>query len=162
SMDPHGDNGVIQVVYLGDVDHTGLDNCAFWSEDKVVFVEDAGDGLHAQRNALDSAYLFDLRTDYSHPGVQPVRILAEGRDPAATIDAGLAGTMGFVNEGDNEITGFHISDGDPDVNGLLGAKKPDLFKDGWRTFYTAQHGMNVTFEILSDVQLGDEHSRGRD
>ena len=158
TMNPHGNGGKIELVYLGDVVHTGLDNCAFWSKDKIVFVEDAGDGLHTQRNALDSAYLYDLRTDYSK-GAQPVRILAEGRDPAATIDSALSGSNGFVNEGDNEITGIHISDGDPDVDGLLGAKYPDVFDDGWRAFYTAQHGMNMTYEILPADDDKPEHRR---
>ena len=51
-------------------------------------VEDAGDTLHTQRNALDSGYLFDLDADYAH-GQAPVRFLAEGRDASATIDAGV-------------------------------------------------------------------------
>jgi hypothetical protein len=162
---PRSDWGKIELVYRGDVAHTGLDNCAFWSKDKIVFVEDAGDGLHAQRNALDSAYLFDLRVDYSS-GAQPVRILAEGRDPSATTDSALQGTPGFFNDGDNEITGFHVSDGDPTVGGLLGAKNPRVFEDGWRVFYTAQHGMNITNEILPAVQNNDDdddhHGRGHD
>jgi hypothetical protein len=77
-----------------------------------------------------------------------VRILALGRDPSATIDSGLSGTSGFQNEGDNEVTGIHISDGDPSVNGLLGAKLPWPFHFGWRVFYTQQHGDNQTFEII--------------
>jgi hypothetical protein len=35
----------------------------------------------------------------------------------------LSGLPGFQNDGDNEITGFHVSDGDPTPNGLLGAKQ---------------------------------------
>jgi hypothetical protein len=49
------------------MNHTGFDNTAFLTEDKIVFVEDAGDTLHTQRNAFDSAFLFDLHTDYSNP-----------------------------------------------------------------------------------------------
>ena len=84
-----------------------------------------------------------------------MRFLAEGRDASATIDSGLLGSPGFQNEGDNEITGIHASDGDPTARGILGAKVPRLFSftDGrstqrWRLFYTAQHGDNVTWEIL--------------
>jgi hypothetical protein len=142
-----GNSGFITLLYKGDPAHAGFDNCAFWSADQVVFVEDAGDTLHGQRNALDSAYLFDLNADYSH-GKQPVRIIAEGRDPSATIDSGLAGMAGFQNEGDNEITGFHISDGDASVRGLIGTQTPTPFKHGWRVFYTQQHGDNNTWEIL--------------
>lgn len=38
--------------------------------------------------------------------------------------------------------------GDPSPDVLLGARVPRAFKDGWRLFYTAQHGDNVTWEIL--------------
>jgi hypothetical protein len=146
--DPSSSEGHLRLFYRGDVAHTGLDNCAFWSDDKVVFVEDGGDGLHKDRNALDSAYLFDVRKDYSNPANQPVRIVAEGRDASATIDSALSGTPGFQNEGDNEITGIHISDGDPGFFGLLGAKTPHVFRRGWRVFFTQQHGDNITWEIL--------------
>jgi hypothetical protein len=142
--------GKLSLFYVGDVVHTAFDNVAFWSEHRVVFVEDAGDGLHAQRNALDSAWLFDTRTDYSNPAKQPIRILAQGRDTSATIDSGIGSTpnIGFQNEGDNEITGIHVSDGDPTPWGILGAKIPHLFERGWRAFYTQQHGDNFTWEIL--------------
>jgi hypothetical protein len=144
-----GDAGRLSLVYRGDVAHAGFDNCAFWDADHIVFVEDGGDTLHTQRNALDSAYVIDLDTDYGDPKVQPDRILAEGRDASATID--------------NEITGWHQSDGDPTVNGLLGAKIPKPFRNGWRVFYTQQHGDNFTWEILkSDLDPGaDLGRRGR-
>jgi hypothetical protein len=147
---PSANHGLLTLFYKGDVAHTGLDNVAFWSDHEIVLVEDAGDTLHTQRNAFDSAYLFDVRFDYSDPNNQPVRIIALGRDPSATLDAGLAAVSGsgFQNEGDNEITGIHVSDGDPGVGGILGAKEPRLFRDGWRAFYTQQHGENVTWEIL--------------
>jgi hypothetical protein len=144
----NGNRGILTLFYLGDVQHTGFDNVAFWDEDRVVFVEDAGDGLHTQRNALDSAYLFDLNADYSNPANQPIRLLAEGRDASATLDSQLGSFPGFQNEGDNEITGWHTSDGDPTIWGLLGTKIPRPFKAGWRTFYTQQHGDNNTWEIL--------------
>jgi hypothetical protein len=146
----HGDTGALSLVYKGDVAHTGFDNCAFWDEDRIVFVEDAGDGLHTQRNALDSAWLLDLNVDYSNPFNQPKRLLAEGRDDAATLDSQFSGMPGFQNEGDNEISGWHESDGDPGVDGLLGAKIPKPFCDGWRIFYTQQHGDNNTWEILKN------------
>ncbi len=107
-----------------------------------------GDGLHSQINAFDSAFLFDVRLDYSKAANQPVRILALARDPSATIDSGLAGSSGFQNEGDNEITGIHISDGDPTAGGLLGTELPWPFHFGWRVFYTQQHGDNQTWEII--------------
>jgi hypothetical protein len=117
----------------------------FLSKDKITFVEDAGDTLHSQRNALDSGYVFDLKTDYSNVSNQPLRWLAERRDPSATIDSSFSFSK---NEGDNEITGTTVSDGDPSPNGLLGASIPSLFDDGWRWFYTQQHGDNTTWEVV--------------
>ena len=145
---PADNQGKLSLFYLGDVVHTGLDNIQFLTEDQLIVGEDAGDNLHAQRNALDSAFVFNARADYSHPSNRPIRFLALGRDASATIDSGLSGSPGFQNDGDNETTGFHVSDGDPSTNGVLGAKKPKPFKDGWRVFYTQQHGDNITYEII--------------
>jgi len=151
---PSDNSGSLTLFYRGDLAHTGLDNIAFWSKDKLVAVEDAGDTLHTQRNALDSAYLFDVKTDYSQPLNQPLRILAQGRDASATLDSWLrtltfTAPLGpFQNDGDNEITGIHISDGDPSPDGILGAKIPKPFDDGWRVFYTRQHGDNQLYEII--------------
>ncbi|HJZ65314.1 MAG TPA: hypothetical protein VKD70_13410 [Candidatus Acidoferrum sp.] len=149
-----GNGGTLSLVYRSDVAHSGFDNCGFWDADHIVFVEDAGDTLHTQRSGLDSAFMFDLNADYSNPANQPVRILAEGRDTSATLDSGLGAVQGsgFQNEGDNEITGWHQSDGDPSVFGLLGAKIPTPFRNGWRLFFTQQHGDNFTWEILPAVQ----------
>jgi hypothetical protein len=159
---PSSDFGRLAIFYRSDVTHTGFDNIAFWSKDKLVVVEDAGDILHTQRNALDSGYLFDMNTNYAQPANQPVRILAQGRDPSATIDSPLSDghpANGFQNDGDNEITGIHISDGDPTVNGILGTKNPRPFRNGWRVFYTQQHGDNITYEIIPARQLHTSNHR---
>ena len=74
-----------------------------------------------------------------------MRWLAEGRDPSATIDST---NNGFgKNEGDNEITGAHVSNGDPGPGGILGAQNPRLGDGRWRWFYTDQHGDNRTYEV---------------
>jgi secreted PhoX family phosphatase len=147
---PSSDDGRISILYNGDQVHAGFDNLAFFSKDQLAAVEDAGDTLHTQRNALDSAWLFDVTADYSNPANQPIRFIAEARDPSATIDSGLSGSSGFTNDGDNEITGIHVSDGDPSVQGILGAKTPQPFRpDGhWRAFWTQQHGDNITWELI--------------
>jgi len=149
---PSDSQGTLSLFFLGDVAHTGLDNIAFLTKDLLVAVEDAGDGLHGQRNALDSAWLFDARSDYSNPATQPIRILAQGRDPSATIDSAVPGTG---NDGDNEITGFHVSDGDPGTGGILGAKNPKPFDGKWRVFYTQQHGDNRTYEIIPNPSVAE-------
>ncbi|MEO8431766.1 MAG: alkaline phosphatase PhoX [Acidobacteriota bacterium] len=146
---PSAATGTLTLFYLGDVNHTGLDNVAFWDADHILLGEDAGDSLHTQRNMLDSAFLFDLTGDYSDAFENPpLRLLAQGRDPSATIDSGLSGQPGFQNDGDNELTGLHVSNGDPTPNGILGANIPTPFANGWRVFYTQQHGDNVTWEIV--------------
>jgi hypothetical protein len=141
-------DGELSLVYRGNVNHTGFDNLAFASADELLITEDAGDKVHSQRKAYDNGYVLNLNEDYSK-GQEPVRFMALGRDPSATIDAALGAEKdsGFQNSGDNEITGIHISDGDPTVTGLLGAKIPNLADKSWRMFYTQQHGDNTTFEV---------------
>ena len=144
---PGADSARLSIFYKCSGTTAGFDNASFLSHDLVTFVEDAGDTLHGQRNALDSGWVFDVTQDYSDSSNQPVRWLAEGRDPSATIDA-AAGGFG-KNDGDNEITGTEVSDGDTTVHGLLGAKSPHLFQDkDWRFFYTEQHGDNRTYEVV--------------
>jgi hypothetical protein len=96
-----------------------------------------------------------------------VRFLAEGRDASATIDSSLgdAKTPGFTNEGDNEVTGIHVSNGDPTVAGLIGSRTPSPFSHGWRIFWTQQHGDNNTYELIpspSGSQDEGRHDGGRD
>jgi hypothetical protein len=144
--DPSASTGKISVFYQGDRAHTGLDNIQFVSKDQLLAVEDAGDTLHTQRKALDSGFEWDVNTDYSNPGNQPVRFLAEGRDAAATLDVAFGGFG--TNEGDNEITGIHVSNGDAGPGGILGAKSPQFGNDPkWRMFWTQQHGENRTWEV---------------
>jgi len=156
TQSPKSDSGQISVFYNGDQVHAGFDNVTFFSRDQVAFVEDAGDTLHTQRNALDSAWMFEAAQDYSH-GLQPIRFIAEGRDPSATLDSELSGTG---NEGDNEITGIHVSDGDPTIKGVLGAKVPKPFVGNgrWRAFWTQQHGDNPTYELIPAPKGADGSS----
>jgi hypothetical protein len=147
---PSADTGTLTMFYRSDIDHAAFDNVGFVGAHQIVFVEDRGDTLHTQHNALDSAWLFDTRVDYANPANQPVRILAQGRDTSATIDSSLQGAPGFQNDGDNEITGFHCSNGDVGRDGILGGQVPRPFRDGWRIFYTQQHGDNFTREILAN------------
>ena len=143
---PSADTGRLTMFYKSDEAHSGFDNVAFLSKDVISFVEDAGDGLHTQRNALDSAYAFNVKVDYSDPANQPVRWLAEARDPSATLDSANGGFG--KNEGDNEITGLHVSDGDTSVRGLLGTNAPNVRDPRWRWFYTQQHGDNPTYQVV--------------
>jgi hypothetical protein len=145
---PDADRGTLSLVYRSDVTHGCFDNVTFWDRDHVVFVEDCGDTLHTQRDALDSAFVLDLGLDYADASNQPLRIIAQGRDPSATLDSALAASPGFQNDGDNELTGIHISNGDPTRSGILGAQVPHPFHRGFRVFFTQQHGDNITWEVL--------------
>ncbi|HEY2740880.1 MAG TPA: hypothetical protein VGI69_01715 [Gaiellaceae bacterium] len=157
---PSADSGQLSLFYQSkSATVAGLDNVAFLSRDLVTFVEDAGDTLHTQRKALDSGFIWDVTKDYS-TGLQPVRWLAEGRDASATLDSA---TGGFgKNEGDNEITGAHVSNGDLGPEGLLGAQVPNLWNssDKWRWFYTQQHGDNFTWQVVLASQAHGENDQG--
>jgi hypothetical protein len=157
--DPSADTGELSLFYQSaSAAVAGLDNVTFLSKDLVTFVEDAGDTLHTQRKALDSGWIFDVTKDYSNPGVQPVRWLGEGRDPSATLDSAFGGFG--KNEGDNEITGVHVSNGDPGPEGLLGAQKPNLNNDKWRWFFTQQHGDNFTWEVVPVGRTSQSRDNG--
>jgi hypothetical protein len=146
--DPSADTGKLSLFYKSDGAHSSLDNVTFLSKNVVTFGQDMGDGLHTQLNALDSAFTWDVTRDYSDPANHPVRWLAEGRDASATLDGSATPTGFGKNDGDNETTGIHVSDGDPGKNGILGEKSPNLNNDKWRWFYTEQHGDNPTYEVV--------------
>jgi len=143
--DPSANTGTLRLFYKGDEAHAAFDNVTFLSRDAVTFVEDAGDTLHGQRNALDSGWIWNVEANYAKAANQPVRWLAEGRDAAATLDADNGGFG--KNDGDNEITGVYVSNGDPSPQGVLGAHVPQLGTPKWRWFWTQQHGDNRTFEV---------------
>jgi hypothetical protein len=161
---PSADEGRLHLLFQGDPEHAAFDNIAWLTDRTLAVVEDRGDTLHSQGNgeqpsALDSGWAIDANADFSAADApEPVRFLAEGRDPSATIDSALldAKTPGFVNDGDNEITGMHVSDGDPGVGGILGAKDPRPFRSRvddsrglpWRVFFTQQHGDNQLWELI--------------
>lgn len=149
---PSATTGTISPEWIGDVEHTGFDNIAFASKDDLLVVEDAGDTLHGQRNALDSGYVISIHGSAGRPE-RVTRWLAEGRDASALYDASPATDVAY-NDGDNEITGIHVSDGDASAAGLLGAKAPNLFDGSWRAFWTQQHGDNVTWELSRSAQRG--------
>ena len=79
-------HAVAEAVRCVGTNHTGLDNIAFATKDQLLVVEDAGDLLHAQRDALDSGYLIDL-FGKNNRAQKVTRWLAEGRDASALYDA---------------------------------------------------------------------------
>ena len=129
---------------------TRFDNLAFLDAHTLLASEDRGDTLHAQLNMLDSIWAFDLTARQT----DAKRFVALGRDPASETDVNIGAlpclatnTCGFTfqNEGDNEPSGIHVSDGDPDAKDLLGSDPPG---HGAHAFFTQQHGENHVFEIV--------------
>jgi Bacterial protein of unknown function (DUF839) len=140
-------SGRLSIFVLGDADHSSFDNLAFADFRTLLATEDRGDGLHGQLNKLDSVWAFFLN------GSRPKRFVALGRDPASELDVSLAGTDGFQNEGDNEPTGLHVSNGLPTVSGLPGNPLNLL---GARGFLTRQHGENEIWEIVKKNHRHDD------
>lgn len=141
------DTGKLSLHFLGDAEHSSFDNLAF-ADDRILLAgEDRGDTLHTQLSKLDSVWAFDIEDEpKANTASAPVRVLALGRDQESTVDAHHidAKTPGFQNDGDNEPTGIHVSNGDPSVNGLLGRFVPGR---SYRWYLTQQHGSNTVFEI---------------
>ena len=140
------------LIYRGDIAHTGLDNIAFWSA-RPARRRSRTPATRSTRSATRSTRpgSSTSRADYSDPAdaADPDPRRGPRRLGHDRLGARLAANAGFQNDGDNEITGIHVSDGDPTrLGGCSGAKTPRPFEHGWRVFYTQQHGDNVTWEIL--------------
>ena len=146
-IDPDESDGTISIFVLGDKDHAAFDNLAFSGRDTLIACEDRGDTLHQQLNTLDSCWAYDVKGKDPNPR----RFLALGRDDASLKDVGFidAKTEGFQNDGDNEPTGIHVSNGkqssEDGAEGMLGTNR-NLKSARW--FITQQHGNNTVFEIL--------------
>ncbi len=147
---PGSSRGRLRLVLRGDKQHTGFDNIAFADRTTALVAEDAGDTVHTQRGKFDSLWAVRTTADYGDPDTpRPIRVVYVGRDASATMDSALSELDGFQNEADKKITGIHVSDGDPSVAGLLGVGVPQPFRGmRWRVFLTAQHGDNVTYELI--------------
>ncbi len=62
--------------------------------------------------------------------------LSPSPPPYRRATGAVTGLTGRYNDRDNEITGVHVSDGDPTSADLLGAKPPHPATDSGRTFWT--------------------------
>lgn len=139
NLDPTRETGRISIFVVGTRARNSFDNLTFTTDRLLLAAEDRGDTLHEQLNALDSIWAFD--TQLTNPA--GARFLALGRDKLAEADAALAeaGTSGFQNDGDNEATGLHFSNG----SGLSGRPLPEA---GGVLLFTQQHGENNLFQIV--------------
>jgi hypothetical protein len=152
------DTATVRALIVGDQTHASFDNVTFLDKRTVLLTEDRGETLHQQANALDSLWSYDITKPLDQINADAKRLIAQGRDPEATGDIAIKEpappTPLTHNDGDNELTGVHVSDGSTGFDGILGAKQP--FDAGgrspWRIFITGQHGANITYEI---VQTGD-------
>jgi hypothetical protein len=151
------DAGTIKAVVVGDQAHASFDNVTFLDRKTALVGEDRGETLHQQANALDSLWSFDITKPLDQINADAKRLIALGRDPEATGDTGLREPppARTHNDGDNEVTGIHVSDGSTSPSGILGAELPfdaGVGRSPWRIFVTGQHGANITYEIIATAK----------
>jgi hypothetical protein len=151
------DAGTIKAVVVGDQAHASFDNVTFLDKGTALLGEDRGETLHQQANALDSLWAFDITKPVDQINAAAQRLIAQGRDPEATGDIGLRepAPARTHNDGDNEVTGIHVSDGSTSPSGILGSELPSNAGSGrspWRIFVTGQHGANITYEMVSTAK----------
>jgi hypothetical protein len=149
------DTATVKALIVGDQAHASFDNVTFLDNKTVLLTEDRGETLHQQANALDSLWSFDITKPLNQINADAKRLVAQGRDPEATGDIAIkeppAPPLLTHNDGDNELTGIHVSDGSTGFDGILGAKTPSNAGgwSPWRIFVTGQHGANITYEIVA-------------
>jgi hypothetical protein len=149
------DTATVKALVVGDQAHASFDNVTFLDKKTVLLTEDRGETLHQQANALDSLWSFDITKPLDQINADAKRLIAQGRDPEATGDIAIkepAPPQPLThNDGDNELTGIHVSDGSTGFDGILGAKAPSNAGGWgpWRIFVTGQHGANITYEIVA-------------
>lgn len=143
------DTGTVKTIINGDKDHASFDNVAFLDKDTVLLAEDRGDTLHKQLGFLDSLWSYDTRLPIDAINGDAKRVEAQGRDAEAYADVQKKEASPPVpdqNDGDNEVTGIHVSDGSTAIGGILGTHDPATLP-GIRAFVSQQHGENIAYEI---------------
>jgi hypothetical protein len=154
------DTATVKAVIVGDQAHASFDNVTFLDKKTVLLTEDRGETLHQQANALDSLWSYDITKPLDKVNADAKRLIAQGRDPEATGDIAIKEpappTALTHNDGDNELTGVHVSDGSTSPSGILGAELPTSAGgwSPWRMFITGQHGANITYEIVATGKKG--------
>lgn len=150
------DTGTVRTIARGDAVHASFDSVSFLDRKTVLIGEDRGDTLHTQLNALDSVWAIDITKSIDTILPAAKRIEAEGRDPEAFADAALKDAgIADHNDGDNEVTGLHVSSGLTTPAGILGAADPGG-SPAFRFFLTNQHGANITYELSVPSRHGDK------
>jgi hypothetical protein len=145
----------VRTVVPGDGEHASYDSISFLDKNTVLVGEDRGDALHAQLNALDSTWSFDLTKPFDKTLATAQRLIAQGRDPDSTADVDKKEASPAIpdqNDGDNEVTGVLVSNGISTTKEVFGTYDPAQ-EDGVRAFYTGQHGANATYELLAPGPL---------
>ena len=150
----------LSLLYLGDVAHTGLDNIA------LLDARPRRGRRGRRRRRCTGSATRSTRGTCSTPTETTAAGSAgpvPGRGPRPVGDdrLGPVGRAGFQNEGDNEITGIHVSDGDPIRGRHPGLERPEVVpvrrydrhsqdEDlGWRVFWTQQHRRQRDLQVDS-------------
>jgi Collagen triple helix repeat (20 copies) len=148
----------VRTIIPGTTEQNSFDSITFLDKDTLLVGEDRGDALHAQYNALDSTWSFDLTQPFAKQPETAERLIAQGRDPESTDDVNKKEATPPVadqNDGDNEVTGVLVSNGISSVSSVFGTEDPGK-QAGAKAFYTGQHGANATYML---VPPGPDSSR---
>ena len=143
------DTAAVKTIVNGDADHASFDNLAFLDKNTMLVAEDRGDTLHKELGFVDSLWSFDLGQPLATITEQSKRLMAQGRDADSFADVSkkeATPPIADQNDGDNEVTGVHVSDGSTSIAGIVGTQDPATLP-GERIFFTNQHGSNVTSEL---------------
>jgi hypothetical protein len=132
-------DGTMKAIEVGDASHNSFDNVTFLDKDTILTTEDRGDTLHGQLNTLDSIWSFDLGQSLAAINSEAQRLVALGRDSES---------LNYQGE-NNEPTGIYVANGSVSNSDVLGKTDPAT-QSGVRTFFTQQHGRNITYEIVAD------------
>jgi hypothetical protein len=160
----------IRSLVPGDGAHAAYDSLTFLDKNTLLAGEDRGESLHTAYNALDSTWAFDLTKPYDQRLATSERLIAQGRDPESTDDVSKKEATPAIpdqNDGDNEVTGVLVSDGQSTIAAPFGTFDPGD-SPATRMFYTGQHGANVTYELIlpgpdsSNTSPGTQGPPGQD
>ena len=162
------DTATVKAVVVGDQTHASFDNVTFL--DRKTVLTHRGPRRHPAPAGQRARLALVLRHHEAAGQDQRRRQAADrpGRDPEATGDIAIKEpappTPLTHNDGDNELTGVHVSDGSTSAGGILGAEVPPMpaATSPWRIFVTGQHGPNITYEIVGPAATPRDDGARRD
>ena len=93
-QDPKSDKGTLRLFYQSDKAHSSFDNVTFFDKTHVIVRAGPGRRPAQRRSTRSTRASCSTSTGTTPSGAQPVRVIAEGRDPSATIDSATRRHLG--------------------------------------------------------------------